>query len=465
MPRPNRPPDASFPARHLGSLAGFLAIALGADYPDAAHLPARPELPDPLIAFDGTRVTTKDQWVTQRRPELKALFEHYMYGTAPPAPATVVTKVDREDRASFGGKATTKEVTIDFGPPGTPKIHLLIVAPDARNGRGKAPVFVGLNFYGNHAVLKDPAVALPTGWVPARSPGAKNERATDAGRGAQLDVWRAEELVARGYALATFYCGDIAPDHPGRADGVFPHYPGYDWGAIAAWAWGLSRAADYLATDPDIDAKRMAVIGHSRLGKAALLAGAFDERFAVVISHQAGCGGSAPSRGTVGETVAQINKNFPHWFNAAFKTFNDHPDKLPFDQNCLAALVAPRPLLFTNATEDTHANPEGQFQVLKAAEPAYKLLGAGGLGAESVPETGKLVATTLDGSLGLAVLPRICGQAPGPLTASRGTIHLDATVFTRSHAPAWECRSRRSASSCAANCGRGASRTAFPRRP
>ena len=250
--------------------------------------------------------------------------------------------------------------------------------------------------------MNDPAVTLAKGWVPDRSPGAKNERATEAGRGGQADVWQAEEVINHGYALATFYCGDVAPDHPGRADGVFPSYPDHDWGAIAAWAWGLSRAADYLVQHPDIDPAKMVVLGHSRLGKAALVAGAFDERFAVVIPHQAGCGGSAPSRGKIGESVTKINTSFPHWFNASFKTFNDEPEKLPFDQNSLAAMVAPRPLLFTNATEDTWANPEGQFQVLKAAEPAYALtLGSGALGADKMPEPGRLIDTTL----GYAIRP------------------------------------------------------------
>ncbi len=143
------------------------------------------------------------------------------------------------------------------------------------------------------------------------------------------------------------------------------------------------------------------MVGHSRLGKTALLAGAFDERIALVIPHQAGCGGSAPSRGKVGESVKQINNGFPHWFNGAFKEFNDQPDRLPFDQNCLAALVAPRPMLFSNAVEDTWANPEGQFQVLLATDPVYRFLGVEGLGAKAMPEPGKL----LDSRLGYYLRP------------------------------------------------------------
>jgi hypothetical protein len=373
-------------------LAVFVVLTSAADFPDVSKLPARPELPDPLVMFDAAAVVSKEQWLTKRRPELKALFEHYMYGSAPSAPTKVTAAVERLDMDYLGGKAVKKELAISFGPPDAPKIHLLLVVPKAR--RGTAPVFLGLNFHGNHTVANDPTIALPAVWVP-RGPGSKDDRATEAGRGMQADAWQVGSVIDRGYALATFYSGDVAPDHPGHQDGVHPHYPGCDWGTVAAWAWGLSRAADYLQTDPDIDRTKMIVVGHSRMGKAALLAGAFDERFAMVIPLQAGCGGSAPSRGTVGESVKRINTSFPHWFNGAFKEFNDRPDRLPFDQNALVALVAPRPVLFSNATEDSWANPEGQFQVLKAAEPVYRLLGAGGLESAEMPETGKLAAGTL----------------------------------------------------------------------
>src|SRR6185369_11358159 len=188
-----------------------------------------------------------------------------------------------------------------------------------------------------------------------------------------------------------------------------PHYlrkgqsqPGpHDWGTIAAWAWGIMRAVDYLHMNPDIDTARIAVVGHSRLGKTALLAGAFDDRIDLIIPLQAGCGGTAPSRGKIGESVEKINTSFPHWFNDEFTKFNTQPEKLPFDQNCLVALCAPRPVLFANAQEDTWANPDGQFDVLKAADPVYRLLGAGGLDAKTMPELNRLV----DSKLGYFIRP------------------------------------------------------------
>jgi hypothetical protein len=152
---------------------------------------------------------------------------------------------------------------------------------------------------------------------------------------------------------------------------------------------------DYLVTDPDVDGRRIAAVGHSRNGKTALLAAAFDERIALAIPHQAGCGGTAPSRGKIGESVQQINEGFPHWFNGEFKEFNEAPERLPFDQNALVALCAPRAVLFSNAEEDQWANPAGQFEVLRAADPVYRFLGAEGLGAERVPELGKLLDSRL----------------------------------------------------------------------
>jgi len=390
-------------------LAMFTATTFGADdpgasggappLPDVSQLPKTTGLPDPLVFFDGRKVLTASQWTSERRPELKRLFQHYMYGYFPPPPDNLRGSVERVDNQFFGGKATKREVTIRFGPPATPAIHLLLIVPNERHG--PAPVFVGLNFCGNHTVVADPSVALPEYWMPEHC--VKNHKAREADRGKDVDVWCAEANVDHGYALATFYCGDVDPDRPDFTDGVHPHYfrPGqtapapHDWGTIAAWAWGLSRAVDYLVTDPDIDRQRIAAVGHSRLGKTALVAAAFDERIALAIPSQAGCGGTAPSRSTVGESVERINTVFPHWFNDVFPEFNKQVERLPFDQHELVALVAPRPVLLSNAVKDTWANPAGQFEVLRAADPVYKLLGVGGLETSTAPPVGKLLASRL----------------------------------------------------------------------
>ncbi len=371
-------------------------VRAAAPLPEAAQLPIQTEWPNPLATFQGAAVTTKKLWVKERRPELKGLFQHYMYGTMPP-PVKISATLTREDKAFFGGKATLKEVTIALGPPAAPRIHLLLVVPNHR--RKAAPVFLGLSFCGNHALVTDTNVALPTGWMPKSCAGCADNHATDAGRGTQVDVWALEQSIDRGYAVATFYNGDVEPDQPDAPEGIRRFYQNagqsYDWGAIAAWAWGLSCAVDYLITEKSVDPKRIAVVGHSRNGKAAMLAAAFDERIALAIPLQAGCGGTSPSRGKIGESVKRINTSFPHWFNAEFKKFNEQPERLPFDQHCLVALMAPRPVLLANATEDTWANPEGQFEVLQAAEPVYRLLKAGKLDAKKLPPTGQLVESQL----------------------------------------------------------------------
>ena len=394
----------------------FLALLLLADtsnagtrlFPDSSKLPSQPGLPDPLVMFNGKPVATRAGWFRNRRPELKALFQRYMYGTMPPRPKKMSFSVERVDYDLFGGKATMKQVTIALGPGTAPRIHLLLIIPSAR--KRAAPLFLGLNFCGNCAVIADSRVPLPQGWMPKSCTGCADNRATEAGRGSQMDVWAIEQSIDRGYAVASVYNGDIDPDAPDNTAGVRRYYRDttpeehrgdYDWGTIAAWSWGLMRAVDYLVTDKDIDPRRIAVIGHSRNGKAALLTAAFDERIALAIPLQAGCGGTSPSRGKVGESVRVINDHFPHWFNAEFKRFNAEPDHLPFDQHSLIALCAPRPVLLSNATEDSWANPLGQFEMLQAADRVYRFLGAQGLEASTMPEPGRLI----DSNLGYYIRP------------------------------------------------------------
>ena len=379
------------------SLLSLFAARAPAEYPAPKDLPSRPGLPEPLVMLDGSKVTTKEQWVEKRRPELKALFQHYMYGMIPPA-AQVTARVLHEDAKAFGGKATLREVSLSALPGH--EFRLLVVIPNGR--KAPAACFVGPNFSGNHTLVDDAKVAVTSAWMYTNRPGVKDGKATDAGRGKQKDVWNLEGSIDRGYAVATFYPGEIDPDRADLRAGIRPLLPkDLDTATIACWAWGIHRAVDYLTTlRGEIDPKRMIAVGHSRLGKTALLAAAFDDRIAMAIPLQAGTGGSAPSRpigpqADKAESVKRINTSFPHWFNGRFKEFNDDPGRLPFDQNCLVALCAPRPVLFSNAAEDLWANPAGQFEVLKAAAPVYRLFDAGGLDATAVPPLGRLVDSRL----------------------------------------------------------------------
>ncbi len=376
-------------------------IAQPPTFPAVKDLPEQKELPDPLIMFDGKPVLNKAQWEKSRRPELKALFQNYMYGYLPPAPKIKAT-VGKSYKDFFGGKATMKEVTIDLGKPGAPKIYVVMFIPNGK--KAPAPAILGTNFCGNHTLTTDPRVSLNPNWIPTSQycPGVVNNKATDAARGKGIDSeWGIEDAVERGYAVVSFYSGDIVPDTNDFTKGVYPFFSAPNatkensWGAVAAWAWGFQRVMDYLVTDKAIAKKRIAAFGHSRMGKAAMFAAAMDERIALVFPHQAGMGGTSPNRGTVGESVKAINDRFPYWFNDNFPLFNDNTAKLPFDQNGLVALMAPRPVMFSCAVEDTWSNPPGQFQVLQAADKVFRLVSGEGLEATAMPEPGKMVESRL----------------------------------------------------------------------
>lgn len=324
------------------------------------------QLPDPLLMQSGERVTTAAVWQTTRRPEVLELFRKHVYGRAPVGnPADL--KFESLDSAAnaMDGKATRKQVRISYrSARAKGALNLVLFTPNA----AKRPV--------------------PCFLLICNRPAAEN---IDPTRAVKSPFWPAEEIVARGYAAAAFFNGDVVPDkHDGFKSGVFAIYDKQPrsadaWGAIAAWAWGASRALDYLATDPTIDARRVAVVGHSRGGKTALWAGAEDQRFAMVVSNDSGCTGAALARGKQGERIRDINRGFPHWFNDNYKGFADREDELPLDQHMLAALIAPRLLYIASATEDKWADPKSEFLSAVHASPVFDLFGLKGLVGATMP--------------------------------------------------------------------------------
>jgi hypothetical protein len=352
--------------------------------------PPEPDLnlPDLLTMRNGERVTTAAQWQQARRPEILELFRTHVYGRAPLGrPPEMTFDLLESDPLALGGRATRKQVRINF-TPGRRGQHadLLIYLP---NGTPQpVGLFAGLNFGGNSAIHPDPAILDSGSLTPwGHSP-----------RGANASRWPVEAILARGYGLATLHNHDIDPDEDdGFRNGVHgafdPLYyprgrPPDAWGTVAAWAWGLSRALDYLESDPQVDPSCLVVLGHSRLGKTALWCGAQDPRWAIVISNDSGCTGAALARRKLGEGVKDINTHFPHWFCRNYRNYNDHEEALPVDQHMLIALMAPRPVYIASASLDAHADPPGEFLAGVYAAPAYSLFGLPGLESEHMPPPG-----------------------------------------------------------------------------
>ena len=355
------------------------------------------KLPDALICEDGTIVTDSQLWISKRRKEIIQQFTNNVYGKAPEGMYKISFETLVSDPDALDGKATRKEIAVYLlGDTNGPRIDLQLFIPN--DAKGPVPAFLGCNFFGNHAVVSDPKIVLSTKWM-RNTPDDKNvvnHLATQSSRGSEAHRWEVEEIIAKGFALATFYYGDIEPDHVDgwkngiRAalvtDGAQTEFAPNDWGAISAWAWGLSRAMDYLEQDKSIDSKKVAVMGHSRLGKAALWAGAQDERFALVISNNAGAGGTSLARRNFGESVADLNSVFPYWFCKKYSSFSLHPEELPVDMHELVALMAPRPLYIASAQEDKWADPKGEFLSGKYAQTVYSLFNKVGVGVEVWPD-------------------------------------------------------------------------------
>jgi hypothetical protein len=364
---------------------------------DEARMPPY-TLPDPLQLANGKRISTAREWIQNQRPAMLKLFADHVYGKMPGKPKGIHFDIKDIDSFALDGKAIRKQLTIFFTAASAgPSIDVLMYLP--KFAMNRVPVFIGLNFNGNHTINKDPGILLTTKWV---SNNANNNRATESSRGLQAARWPVEELVDRGYGLVTAYYGDLEPDNTeGWKTGIrttMQSALGIDkeqWGAIGAWAWGLSRIMDYLQTDRSVNSQQVVLTGHSRLGKAALWAGANDTRFAIVVANESGEGGAALSRRWIGETIKRINTAFPHWFIARYKQYNDNVHALPVDQHILLALIAPRPLYVASADEDTWADPKGEFLSAQNAEPVYALFGKKGLGVKEMPTVNHPVGETI----------------------------------------------------------------------
>lgn len=326
------------------------------------------ELPPLMKDDDGQPITTTAQWA-EKRAKLLDLFRNELYGYSPERPKDEWFEIAKIDRQAMGGAATLKLVNIHLGAqPEAPVIHLNLFIP---NNRTKpAPAFLLIC--------------------------NRDRENIDPTRKIKSDFWPAEQIVARGYAAASFFNGDVAPDkYDGFTTGIHAYLQNpaarkfNSWGTIAAWAWGGSRVMDYFETDPDIDEKHCAVTGHSRGGKTALWCGAQDERWALTISNCSGCSGAAIARRRFGESLKVIQNAFKHWFCGNYRKYIDREDDLPFDQHELVALVAPRAVYVTSADEDLWADQRGEWLAIHEAEPVWKLFGRKGLPSDIMPPLDK----------------------------------------------------------------------------
>ena len=358
-------------------------------------------LPDALTTLDGQKIKRSQEWQNTRRPEILQLFADHVYGQMPKR--TVQMKIEKKtpDATALNGLATRQETTISFpAVPNSPKINVLLYIPNA--APKPSPAFLALNFCGNQCVSADSTIPLSMSYAPDFCKGYINNRATEASRASQEDRWPLKMILKKGFAVVTAHYGDTEPDFAdgwrtglrgtmAQALGLQPQ----EWSAMGAWAWQLSRIMDYLEKEPALNATQVVVLGHSRLGKAALWAAANDLRFAGVVSNNSGEGGAALSKREFGETIETINKAFPHWFVAKYKTYNANTAALPVDQHLLLSLIAPRPLYVASAEGDRWADPKGEFLSARETTPVYALYGKKGLGISEMPPVNQPVGQTV----------------------------------------------------------------------
>ena len=353
-------------------------------------------LPDPLVLANGKPVRDAKTWNEKRRPEIVKLFEENQYGRAPGRPAGMSFEVFDKGTPALDGKAIRRQVTIYFsaGKSG-PKMDLLLYLPAA--AEKPVPVLLNISFTANSNVVDDPGIKPGEIWN-------REKQRVPASEGRRFGRVNVEPFLAAGFGFATFYYGDVEPDF----DGGLPHgvralylkagqtEPAPDeWGAIAAWAWGSSRALDYLETDKGVDAKRVAVTGISRLGKTVMWAGARDTRFAMVIASCSGEGGAALSKRNYGERIKHLAVRYGYQFAKTYGNFGGQVDQFPVDAHMLAALIAPRPLLLQTGNADKWSDPIGEFQAAVAAGPVYELLGKQALETNELPAAGKPILNKL----------------------------------------------------------------------
>lgn len=380
----------------LSNASDFLTAQTEVNY-DEANVPDF-ELPDPRFNPRENRIIDNvKEWEEIQRAYLLELFATEMYGEFPDENLEV-NFILESNQLVFGEKAIRKEVTINIkSASGEKDISLLLYLP---NRKDPSPVFLGLNFFGNHTIHADPGISIHRSWVRNNEDfQITNNRASEKNRGVRTNRWPVEYLIDQGYGLATMYYGEIDPDYDdGFENGIHEllaeNVDKSRLSSLSAWAWALSQALTYLQRDTDVDAEKISVIGHSRLGKAALWAGALDHRFALVISNDSGCGGAALSRRRYGETVGRINHAFPHWFCEAFNQYNNNENTLPFDQHTLLGLIAPRPLYVASAEDDQWADPRGEFLSARSASTVYQLYRKKGLSEAEMPEVDQPLLNT-----------------------------------------------------------------------